>query len=276
MMKRSITSFVFLLFCIFSNFSIAQVGIGTTEPEGILDVVSDTSAMVLPRNTDPDGDDNIAGNDDDGVLVPVEGMIVYDKTDKTVRYFDGTKWQALSAAGNPATSNEGVVKIESGGGSALSKPYFHIVSSTGATYTTDTYYPVSYTTGLNFAAEPTTSWPENAPDQTETGIYKAATGAFFDNITAGQVHIWRVVIDFAKQGSSNYDAYVTVKMENNGDGAQLVTSNYAASTTGVLTFNFITIAKTTSINNGYTISVKCTNKIDLTIESITRVSTYKD
>lgn len=271
-----IYTFCALAFSVFSNFCFSQVGIGTTTPEGVLDVYSSNSALVLPRNDDPDGADNIAGNEDDGVLVPVEGMIVYDKADKVIRFYDGTKWQVLTTPGNPTTSNDGVVKILSGDTTAEEKPHFTILSSSSADFTTDTYYQIVYETGLNFDSAPITSWPQNVVSPGESSIYDASSGAFFENNVTGQVHMWRVVMNYQKQGSSNYDAYVTVKMENNVTGAPLVTSMYAAATNGVLTFNFITVTSDESLDEGYTISLKCTNRINLTVDHLTRVSLFKN
>jgi uncharacterized protein (TIGR02145 family) len=59
----------------------AQVGIGTTTPEGALDVVSENSGIILPRVA------NISE-----VNNPVNGMMVYDIFNKCIRPYEGNNW----------------------------------------------------------------------------------------------------------------------------------------------------------------------------------------
>ena len=68
-MKVKLLSLVFLCVCAFAK---AQVGIGTTTPEGALDVVSSNAGMVIPRVSDIDSVTTPDGNP------PVDGTIVYD------------------------------------------------------------------------------------------------------------------------------------------------------------------------------------------------------
>lgn len=67
----------------------SQVGIGTTTPRGILDLnspLTSNSGLVLPTNTTPTNILNVQGG------AVAEGTIMYDSTDKCVRYFNGTGW----------------------------------------------------------------------------------------------------------------------------------------------------------------------------------------
>jgi uncharacterized protein (TIGR02145 family) len=61
--------------------SFAQVGIGTTTPQGALDVASANSGVIVPRvaTIDP-------------VTTPVNGMIIYDIANKCVRAYEDNKW----------------------------------------------------------------------------------------------------------------------------------------------------------------------------------------
>ena len=67
--------------------SFAQVGVGTTSPEGALDVVSTDNGFLMPRMAD-----------EAAVTTPVEGMQVYNTTTKKVMLYDGTQWVAASGS----------------------------------------------------------------------------------------------------------------------------------------------------------------------------------
>jgi hypothetical protein len=60
----------FLIILFFSQIAIAQVGIGTTDPKGALDVSSSNLGLVLPRVTQlEDVTNNNAGLAEDGTIV---------------------------------------------------------------------------------------------------------------------------------------------------------------------------------------------------------------
>lgn len=59
----------------------AQMGINTTTPEGALDIVSNTSGLVVPRLANVDV-----------VTAPVNGMIVYDIFNKCIRAYEDGAW----------------------------------------------------------------------------------------------------------------------------------------------------------------------------------------
>lgn len=91
-MKRIITLLSLILFphCI----SVAQVGIGTVSPESsaILDVSSDSKALLVPRllNTSL-------------VSTPVNGMIIYDKSCECFKGYEDGSWEKM--AGKEATAS---------------------------------------------------------------------------------------------------------------------------------------------------------------------------
>jgi uncharacterized protein (TIGR02145 family) len=72
---------VVVAFIAMSIVSYAQVGIGTTTPEGVLDVVSENSGIILPRVA------NVSE-----VTSPVNGMMVYDLLNTCVRAFEAGIW----------------------------------------------------------------------------------------------------------------------------------------------------------------------------------------
>ena len=61
--------------------NVGGVGINTTTPEGVLDVVSNNSGIILPRLA------NIAA-----VTVPVNGMLIYDLSAKCVKAYQNNTW----------------------------------------------------------------------------------------------------------------------------------------------------------------------------------------
>ena len=77
-MKKLILCAVFITA---SFTSIAQVGIGTPTPAGVLDVVSTNSGVILPRVA------NIAA-----VTSPVNGMIIYDKSTNCIKVYENDVW----------------------------------------------------------------------------------------------------------------------------------------------------------------------------------------
>ena len=76
-----------------SFITFAQIGINTQTPEGILDVVSTDSGLVVPRVA------NIAA-----VTTPVNGTIVYDITSNCIRTYENGAWSiCLSGGANGGT-----------------------------------------------------------------------------------------------------------------------------------------------------------------------------
>ena len=87
-----------LLMLTFSVLIFGQTGMGTPTPRGALDInrpLTNTFGLVLPTNGDPDDMVNPQG----GTIA--EGTIMYDSTDKCVKFFDGTAWSNCMAVGAP-------------------------------------------------------------------------------------------------------------------------------------------------------------------------------
>ena len=59
-----------------------EVGIGTETPQGALDVVSTTGALIVPRMTATQM----------GVLSEIPGSIIYNITDDQFYFYEGTAW----------------------------------------------------------------------------------------------------------------------------------------------------------------------------------------
>lgn len=83
--------------------SYAQVGIGTTDPKGSLDVTSiNNTGLVLPRVTSIEDVTDGNGN------APVNGTMVYDLSRNTTCFYQNNSWICISedGNGNPILTNE--------------------------------------------------------------------------------------------------------------------------------------------------------------------------
>lgn len=248
-----------------------RVGIGTTTPQGIVDISSTNSTIVLPRNGDPITN----------VTSAAAGMLIYDSTNKTLRYHDGSQWNTVIASGNQSitTANEGVVKLNSGG-ATQTKPVFDFKNSGGVAI--GSFAEIKYTTPLasiNYSAFPTSSWPENNPKNEATGFFYldgSSRGRFLENSLAGQVHTWRVIVTYSRASSTA--AYVTVRMSNPDSTFTIEQTNALAAnmTSGTLVFYLMTIADNLSIGKGYQLFISSDTAATLTIDSVTRISQAKD
>ncbi|ALR29681.1 hypothetical protein ATE47_03690 [Chryseobacterium sp. IHB B 17019] len=238
----------------------SQVGINTTNPKGVLDIVSTNSTMVIPRLPNP----NI-------IAAPVEGMLVYDSTNKTIRYFDGVNWSTLMYSKEQTKSNEGVVKISGGGGTL----------PTWTNVPANTTKQVMYSTPLSYASSPTTSWPDNSPPS-DAKIFK--NNQFIENAVMGQVHQWRIIINYTKgSNASSQDIRFILRNPSSGfrsEASAVIPSN---KTSGVLVYNFTTIADGASLppplgtGGGYIIEWVSSDPVALlSIDSVTRISSQKN
>ncbi|WP_312296805.1 hypothetical protein [Chryseobacterium sp.] len=242
-----------------------NLGVGTTTPQGILDVSSADSGIIMPRNTNPVST----------ISSPVAGMMIYDSTNKTLRYYNGTQWSSVLSSATLTSANEGVVRINSGSGV---KPFFSFKTSGGIplnVFQNIVYQTINISTDV--AAAPTTSWPENITSPSAANIYNQATGRFLDNSVAGQVHTWRVIAKFDNKNNGSV-GFVTVNMTNATGTLSMDQTSIApnGTTTGSLVFYFVAVADATSIGSGYNFKVKSDTAMDLTIDNVLRVSQAKD
>lgn len=238
----------------------SQIGINTNDPKGVLDIVSTNSTLVIPRLPNPQI-----------IAAPVEGMLVYDSTNKTIRYFDGVNWSTLMYSKGQTKSSEGVVKISGGAGTL----------PTWTNVPANTTNQVIYSMPLSYAASPTTSWPDNSPPS-DARIFK--NNQFLENAVMGQVHQWRIIINYTK-GSNASSQDIRFILRNPSSGFRSETSAVIPSnkTNGILVYNFTTIADGASLppplgtGNGYIIEWISSDPVALlSIDSVTRVSFQKN
>ncbi|RKE77174.1 hypothetical protein [Chryseobacterium sp. AG363] len=248
-----------------------KIGVGTTSPQGVVDIFSTNSTLVLPRNINPIA--NIMG--------AIPGMIVYDSTNKTLRYYDGTKWSTVISSQEFTTANEGVVKLNSSGSA---KPTFLFRNTGGGgNVAINSYQDIIYSNSINittdFSSAPTTSWPENIINPTSGDFYNPITNRFLENPISGQVHIWRIIVGYSNKNNGAV-ASVTSNLSNPVSPSTFSIDQTAIAPNGVssgnLVFYLITIADNLSIGSGYSLKIKSDTPMDVTIDSITRISQAKD
>ncbi len=75
------------------NAPTGNVGIGTTDPKGVLDLSSTSGAFIVPRMNTTERD----------ALTSVAGSIIFNTTNGQFEGYDGTNWASLVAGGGSAT-----------------------------------------------------------------------------------------------------------------------------------------------------------------------------
>ena len=115
-MKKNYTS-LFLFFMVLQSFQIsAQVGIGTTNPEGAIDISSTTNGLLVPRvNLTAKNSASPIVNPNGGGT-PVEGTLVYNRAaagtgvnvvGKGFYYWENSEWNAFTGIGSKEWSITG-------------------------------------------------------------------------------------------------------------------------------------------------------------------------
>jgi hypothetical protein len=97
-MKYSTPHFLTLLFLTVGLMAFSQVGVGTTTPEGALDVVSSNSGLVLPRVATTAA-----------VTTPVDGMMVYDISSTCPKVYENGTWSDCLSSGSGIPAGGGAL-----------------------------------------------------------------------------------------------------------------------------------------------------------------------
>ena len=91
-----LSNLVAIVFILFTTIPLGaqNVGIGTNTPDASakLEIVSDSSGVLVPRMTDTERD---------AITNPATGLLVFVTTDSTFNYFDGTSWVHFSRTWRP-------------------------------------------------------------------------------------------------------------------------------------------------------------------------------
>ena len=244
-----------------------NVGIGIAgDPNAVLEISSSDSGVIMPR----------LANEAAANATRAPGMMMYDSTTKTMKYWDGDYWV-------PLTGNSGQVKINGYDiGSGEQKVVLNLLGPAGGVLRfQDLAFDeapggVVLPDDLALSPSPTTTWPANVADPKDIDVYAFDTDRFLENPIEGQAHIWRVVMSYVK---NNGNTTFVLRLENPDTGftqdqLQTVTGETAVRS-GTIVFNILTIADADSIPVGYKMSVASEDPTTVTVESVTRFSLLK-
>ena len=333
-MKKNI--FVLLIgILLSSNYSIAQVGIGTVTPDvnTMLDIVSAAKGILIPRMTSAKRDANMADNkestiypDNDPVLDPIpdiseylaEGTLIFNTDLQKLQYWDAiyTRWTSVMDIEGFASGNDGSVLMnfpefnESGAvkynlDATLQYEYKWVVErvdhTLGLPQTNSSFaYQVDESVfgplisadfdedDFELADPPVTRWPENAENTTKSGIWDETNSTMLENPVEGQVHFWRVVIEYEVPNGNSQKGSIETSITNPNALSTFSTSSTTAIIDGQggavikSTFLFLTIADSYSLpasssgGVGYTLGFRANADVTISLRSILRVSIFKD
>ena len=99
LMRKKLILSALLIASSFTTF--AQVGIDTTDPKGVLDIVSTNSGIILSRVANTSA-----------ITSPVNGMLVYDMASNCVKGYQNSTWSDCLVGGSGSSSGS-----DSGSGS---------------------------------------------------------------------------------------------------------------------------------------------------------------
>lgn len=141
---------------------------------------------------------------------------------------------------------------------------------------------------FTLAAAPVTQWPENERSPGKSAIWDETENQIFENSVTGQVHLWRLVIQYEVPGGNAQKSSFQARIYNPNPASTFTTQ----STTSVLdgrnntvvnsTFLFVTVADSFSLpggadgGEGYKIGFASNADLTISIRSILRISLYKD
>ena len=91
-MRKKIIPSALLIAASFTTF--AQVGIDTTDPKGVLDIVSTNSGIILSRVANTSA-----------ITSPVNGMLVYDMASKCIKVYQNSAWSDCLVVGSGSGSD---------------------------------------------------------------------------------------------------------------------------------------------------------------------------
>ena len=155
MKKHLKYQFLTLLFFAASLTTFAQVGIGTTSPEGILDVVSTESGVVIPR---------VATITD--ITTPVDGMTAYAIDEKCFKGYADGAWEDMTTCFTATFSLTGVASYNG----------TSVINTTGIGYNGEAV-PTASTITVNVDVTVPGPYNVSATDAT-TGLEYSASGSF--------------------------------------------------------------------------------------------------
>lgn len=141
---------------------------------------------------------------------------------------------------------------------------------------------------FDIADPPVTRWPENATNTTKSGIWDEVNHTILENPIEGQVHFWRIVIEYEVPNGNSQKGSIEASITNPNVLSTFSTSN----TTSVIdgqggaiiksTFLFLSVSDSFSLPSstsgglGYNIGFRANTDVTISLRSILRVSIFTD
>lgn len=147
-MKKNVSGFCLFLFVFATQQLLAQVGINTTTPRGVVEMASNNSGVLLPRValTSADSANPVINLQDGGT--PIEGTIVYNTATAGIGtnsitpglyMWGGTSWQRFGTTSAPTVIEDDLrTTLDRGSGSTAVSQDYAPNSSTSKIW----YFPV--------------------------------------------------------------------------------------------------------------------------------------
>ena len=163
---------IFLLLVLFiPNMLIAQVAIGTTNPDesSILDITSETQGVLLPRMTT---------NQMNSIATPAKGLTIFNTQTNTYYFYDGSAWTDLGAA---KRDNYKLVK-------SVADLQDELANGSGSKYllNTDYLYEINGSINLDFPIDLNGAYVEGVDSGSDI-LVNASGGALFVGTTGGSI-----------------------------------------------------------------------------------------
>ena len=249
-----------------------------------------------------------------------EGTMIYNTDVKAIQYWDAAafRWSTVMAPPGFATGNDGTVLMNFPDFSDVSAYKLNLtenllnryewqttkieydnsgnVISTNNTFTYQEDESVFgpeiqaqfNNSNFSIAPAPVTRWPDNSSDRTDSGIWDNTNKTLIENKIEGQVHFWRIVIQYQVANGNAQKGSIQARIDNPNSGSTFETSNTTtiidgnSGATATSTFLFVTVADNLSLPNlnmgglGYKLYFSSNNDIEISIRSILRISIFKD
>ena len=92
------TKLIYIFFCLISLSASSQIGIGTDNPQGALDITSTTSGVLIPRMT---------SSDRDAISSPANGLLIFNTSNNAFEVFKTSCacWVTITDGGNTPSLN---------------------------------------------------------------------------------------------------------------------------------------------------------------------------
>lgn len=195
-------------------------------------------------------------------------LYIHDTNDSTESPLGTSKKTTISQLETYLKREIGQVKINASNGNI--KPSYSL--------TANTWQQITYTLPLVYASSPTTIFPSEST-ATDADIYYSNNNTFLEHNRLGQVHGWRIIIDYSNK-PNNQTAELNLRLRNPLSGfiASKIENLGASRSADIITYDLTTVADSASIISpigsgiGYILEIQSETSLDIIVDSILRRS----